>query len=165
METTQNQEHERLVRSAHRWLLFAVAALALATGALVWTKAWSQASSGTLQCSGKLTQTSGMEWPKPSIAFSLDYAPGILTPLKSDLEALNAPLQIDIDPAMLKATEPQPRMSEGGSILRISELNVSRQTGRFSLRAALTRESSDALVGSSVWEGTCEPSQEKDRKF
>lgn len=158
-------EAERLLRSAHRWLLFAVAALALATGALVWTKAWSQASSGTLQCSGSLTQSSGMQWPKSSIAFSLAYAPGILSPLKSDLEALDAPLQIDLDPAVLKATEPQPRIAEAGSILRIAELNVSRQTGRFSLRAALTRESSDTLVGTSIWEGTCEPSQEKERKF
>ncbi|HWA37313.1 MAG TPA: hypothetical protein VG873_05555 [Burkholderiales bacterium] len=158
-------EYERLIRSAHRWLLLAVAALALATGALVWTKAWSQASSGTLQCSGELTQSSGMEWPKRSIAFTLDYAPGILTQLKSDLETLNAPLQIDLEAATLKATEPSPRIPESGSVLRISELNVSRQTGRFSLRAALTRESSDALVGTSVWEGTCAPSLEKDRKF
>jgi hypothetical protein len=158
-------DSDHLLRSAHRWLLFAVLALALATGALVWTKAWSQASSGTLQCTGALTQSNGMQWPKSSIAFSLDYAPGILSPLKSDLQALDAPLQIDLDPATLKATEPQLRIAEAGSILRIAELNVSRQTGRFSLRAALTRESSDALVGTSVWEGTCAPTQEKDRKF
>jgi hypothetical protein len=122
------------------------------------------AETGTLLCTGTLTQSPGMEWPKQSIEFSLAYGPGLVTPLKSDLEALNVPVQMELDETALKAFEPQPRMPVAGNLVRIAALNVSRQTGRFTLRAELVRESSGVLVGSSVWEGTCAPAP-AGRKF
>ncbi len=159
-------EHEGL-RSANRWLLLAAAALLLAAGALSWTKRSygdaSPPSSGKLLCTGALSQPTGTEWPKQSLEFTFDYGPGMVSPIRSDIEALNAPLQIDMDAAMLKAAETQPRPSGGGNMLRVS-LQVSRQTGRFTLRAETTRESSGALMALSVWEGTCEPAT-KELKF
>lgn len=124
----------------------------------------SEDAAGTLLCTGTLTQSSGMEWQKQTIEFSLAYGPGLVTPLRSDLEPLNVPLQMELDDAALKAYEPQPRMPVAGNILRIPSLLVSRQTGRFTLRAELARESSGVLVGSSVWEGSCAPAP-AGRKF
>jgi hypothetical protein len=159
-------EHEALLRSAHRWLLLAVVALALGVGMLSWTKAWSDASSGTLACSGQMTQSPGMAWAKSGIEFSLPYAPGIVAPLKSDIEILNAPVRVELDETMLRAAEPQARMpSPEGNVIRIAQLQVSRQTGKFLLRAEMSRESSGLLVGTAVWEGTCAPGREKERKF
>jgi hypothetical protein len=159
-------EHDRLIRSANRWLVLATASLVLGAGVLSWTKAWSQAASGTLACSGSLTQSPGMDWGKSTIEFSLPYGPGMVAPLKSDIVALNRPLRIEMDDSALKAAEAQPRMaSPEGNALRIAQLQVSRQTGRFSLRAEMTRESSGLLLGTAVWEGSCAPGQEKDRKF
>jgi hypothetical protein len=123
-----------------------------------------QAATGTLLCTGTLTQSPGMDWPKQSIEFSLAYGPGLVTPIKSDLEALNVPVQMELDDAALKAFEPQPRMPVAGNIVRIAALDISRQTGRFTLRAELTRESSGVLVGTSVWEGACAPAP-AERKF
>lgn len=117
-------EHEGLLRSANRWLLLATASLVLGAGVLSWTRAWSQAASGTLACTGTLLQSAGMDWGKQTIEFSLPYAPATVAPLE-----------------------------------------VSRQTGRFSLRAEMTRESSGLLLGTAVWEGTCAPGKEKDRRF
>ncbi|HYD55854.1 MAG TPA: hypothetical protein VEB41_03000 [Burkholderiales bacterium] len=126
---------------------------------------WSQPSSGALLCTGTLTQSPGMQWPKQTIEFSLAYGPGLVTPIKSDVEPLNVTVQMELDENALKAFEPQPRMPVAGNVLRVSALQVSRQTGRFTLRAELARESSGVLVGSSVWEGSCTPASEKDRKF
>lgn len=159
-------EHEGLLRSANRWLVLATVSLVLGAGVLSWTRAWSQAASGTLACSGTLLQSAGMDWGKQTIEFSLPYAPATVAPLKSDIEALNGPLRIEMDEGALKAAEPQPRMpSPEGNAMRIAQLQVSRQTGRFSLRAEVTRESSGLLLGTAVWEGTCAPGKEKDRKF
>jgi hypothetical protein len=71
---------------------------------------------------------------------------------------------MELDDAALKAFEPQPRMPVAGNIVRIAALDISRQTGRFTLRAELTRESSGVLVGTSVWEGACAPAP-AERKF
>ena len=159
-------EHDRLIRSANNWLVLATVSLALGAGVLSWTKAWSQAASGTLVCTGTLTHSPGMDWGKPTIEFSLPYAPATVAQLKSDVEMLNGPLRIEMDENELKAAEPQPRMpSPEGNALRIAQLQVSRQTGRFSLRAEMSRESSGVLLGAAVWEGTCAPGKEKDRKF
>lgn len=159
-------EHEALLRSAHRWLVLAVVALALGAGTLSWTTAWSQGSSGTLVCSGQMIQSPGMDWAKSGIEFSLPYGPGIVAPLKSDIELLNAPVRVDLDENSLKAAEPQARMpSPEGNVVRIAQLQVSRQTGRFSLRAEMTRESSGVLVGTAVWEGTCAPGKTVEKKF
>lgn len=77
-------EHDRLIASAHRWLVLAVATLALGTGVLSWTKAGlassGQGSTGTLVCSGALAQSPGMDWGKQTIEFSLPYGPGIVAP-------------------------------------------------------------------------------------
>jgi hypothetical protein len=163
-------EQDALLRSAHRWLALAVLSLALGTGVLSWAKAGraqdGQPSSGTLVCSGQLTRSPGLDWAKSSIEFTLPYGPGVVAPLKSDIELLNGPLRIELDPAALKAAEPQPRMPlPDGNVMRIAQLQVSRQTGKFSLQAEMTRESSGLLVGAAVWEGTCAPGKEKDRKF
>lgn len=159
-------EHDGLLRSANRWLVLATVSLVLGAGLLSWTRAWGQADSGILVCSGNLTQSSGMDWGKSTIEFSLPYGPGMVAPLKSDLAPLNGLLRMELDESALKAAEPQPRMaSPEGNALRIAQLQVSRQTGRFSLRAEVTRESSGLLVGTAVWEGTCAPGTEKARKF
>jgi hypothetical protein len=159
-------EHEALLRSANRWLVLAVVALALGVGTLTWTKAWSQASTGTLVCSGGLTQSPNMDWGRSSIEFTLPYGPALVAPLKSDVELLNAPLRVEMDDASLKAAEAQARMpTPDGNVVRVTSLQVSRQTGKFSLRAEMTRESSGLLLGAAVWEGTCAPGQAKDRKF
>ncbi len=123
-------------------------------------------ASGTLLCTGQLVQSPGMAWAKPGIEFSLPYGPGMVAPLKSDLELLNAPLRIELDETTLKAAEPQARMpTPEGNVLRIALLQVSRQTGRFSLRAEMSRESSGLLTGTAVWEGACTPGSERERKF
>jgi hypothetical protein len=166
-------EHEALLRSAHRWLVLAVVALVLGVGMLSWTKLslgqggqGGPGSSGTLVCTGQLVQSPGMAWAKSAIEFSLPYGPGIVAPLKSDVEVLNGPLRIELDEGALKAAEPQPRMpSPEGNALRIAQLHVSRQTGRFSLRAEMSRESSGLLLGTAVWEGACAPESERERKF
>jgi len=159
-------EHEALLRSAHRWLALAVVTLALGAGALSGSKAWSQGSTGVLACTGSLTQSPGMAWGKSTIEFTLPYGPGVVAPLKSDFPVLDAPLRIEMDETALKAVEPQARMpTPEGNVVRIAALQVSRQTGKFSLRAEMSRESSGLMLGSAVWEGHCVPGKEKDRKF
>lgn len=82
------------------------------------------------------------------------------------MELLNAPLRIELDENALKAAEPQPRMpTPDGNVVRIAQLQVSRQTGKFSLRAEMSRESSGLLLGVAVWEGTCAPGKDAGRKF
>lgn len=164
-------QYSDLLRAAQQRLLLAVFALCLGAGLLSWTKAYSEgkageASSGTLVCVGALVQSPGMDWGRQSIEFTLPYGPGIVAPLKSDIEALNAALRIEMDEQTLKAAEAQGRMpTPEGNVLRIAQLQVSRQTGRFSLQAVMARESSGLVTGSALWEGTCAPGKEKDRRF
>ena len=132
---------------------------------LVAALGWGQPSSGALLCTGTLTQSPGMQWPKQTIEFSLAYGPGLVTPIKSDVEPLNVTVQMELDDDALKAFEPQPRMPVAGNVLRVSSLQVSRQTGRFTLRAELARESSGVLIGASVWEGACAQASAQEKKF
>jgi len=160
--------HVRHLQAAHRALALALACLVLAAAALSGTQAYSQSGDqrGTLLCAGALAGPSTIEWGKSTLEFALDYGPGVVTPLESDLEALNTSVAIELDERFLRATEAQTRMPTAeGNLLRITELQVSRQTGRFTLQATLVRESSGAPAGASTWEGTCTPKAAQPRKF
>ena len=119
----------------------------------------------TLVCSGSLVRAQNVEWGKTSIELSLSYSQGSVSMPKADIEALNVPLRIELDERLLKATEAQPRMAEPeGHTLRITEFQVSRQTGRFTIQMVAERESG-AVLAASTWEGTCVPKSEAGRKF
>ena len=124
------------------------------------------AASGTLFCSGALTQSGGLDWGATGIEFSLAYGPGAVSPLRSNVELLNAPLRIELDEAVLKGTETPGRMpTPEGHVVQITRFEVSRQTGKFTLQAMVTREASGLAVGTGAWEGACTPGKDLERKF
>ncbi len=161
-------ETAALVLLARRGFILAAGLLGLAaiTASIPDARGAAGAPSGTLLCTGALSQGSGVDWGKSTLEFSLAYAPGAVSPLKSDVALLNAPLRIDLDETDLKASEAPARMpTPEGNRVEITQLQVSRQTGKFSLHAAVTRESSGVVVGTGTWEGTCIPDKALERKF
>jgi hypothetical protein len=145
-----------------------IAALCLALGL---APAQSQAQTavaarGTLVCMGSLAQAQRMDWNQRGIEFALDYAQGMqVSTLKSNFEALNGALLVELDEVFLRARQAQPRpLASPDRSIAISELRISRNTGQFSLAVALFRDL-DVLEGRSLWEGICTPKGASERKF
>lgn len=120
----------------------------------------------TLVCQGELRESAGLVLAQRSLEFSLDYAPGQQsTLLKSSVESLNTALLTEADESFLRAREAQPRpLGMQGRSLSVSELQISRNTGQFTLAVSVFRDL-DVPAGRALWEGACEPRGAADKKF
>ena len=120
----------------------------------------------TLVCQGRMSGTNRPDMTQSAIEFTLDYAEGMqVAAFKSNFDALNGPLVFQLDDAFLRARQSQPRPLGGeGRSITISDLRVSRETGRFTLSVALFRDM-DFPDGGALWEGVCQPRQTTARRF
>ena len=122
----------------------------------------------TLMCQGRMSGTNrpDMSQSQSSIEFTLEYAEGMqVAAFKSNFDALNGPLVFQLDDAFLRARQSQPRPLGGeGRSIAVSDLRVSRDTGRFTLSVALFRDI-DFPDGGALWEGVCQPRQTTARRF
>ena len=120
----------------------------------------------TLMCQGRMSGANRPNIGQNAIEFTLDYAEGMqVATLKSNVAPLNGPLVFQLDDAFLRArqSQPKPLGSEGRSV-SVSDLRVSRDTGRFTLAVALYRDI-DFPDGGALWEGVCQPREKTARKF
>ena len=120
----------------------------------------------TLMCQGRMSGTNRPDIGQSAIEFTLDYADGMqVATLKSNVEALNGPLVAQLDDAFLRARQSQPKpLGNEGRSISVSDLRVSRDTGRFTMSVALFRDI-DFPDGGAVWEGACQPRETTARKF
>ena len=122
----------------------------------------------TLMCQGRMSGTNrpDLSQSQTSIEFTLQYAEGMqVAAFKSNLDALNGPLVFQLDDAFLRARQSQPKPLGGeGRSIAVSDLRVSRDTGRFTLSVALFRDI-DFPDGGALWEGVCQPRQTTARRF
>ena len=124
------------------------------------------ANERNLMCQGRMSATNRPDMTQTSIEFTLDYAEGMqVAAFKSNFDALNGPLVFQLDDAFLRARQSQPRPFGGeGRSITVSDLRVSRETGRFTLSVALFRDM-DFPDGGALWEGVCQPRQTTARRF
>jgi len=124
------------------------------------------ANEHNLMCQGRMSSTNRPDMTQTAIEFTLDYAEGMqVAAFKSNFDALNGPLVFQLDDAFLRAKQSQPRPLGGeGRSISVSDLRVSRETGRFTLAVALFRDI-DFPDGGVLWEGVCQPRQTTARRF
>ena len=76
----------------------------------------------------------------------------------------NAPLLLELGEAFLTGRESKARLVEGDRGLAITELRISRATGRFTMVAVVLRNL-EVVEGRAAWEGECRRQGAGERKF
>jgi hypothetical protein len=117
-------------------------------------------------CTGAITQSAGMNWDSSRIEFTFPYGLNQQsTTLASGNALLNqAPLLLELGNDALTGRESKARLGAGDRGFAITELRISRATGRFTMVAVVLRNL-EVVEGRTAWEGECRRQGAAERKF
>ncbi len=121
----------------------------------------------TLVCVGQLTQEFRIDWgERRNVEFTFSFKEGeSVSLLEGDIAQLNVLMRITASDAYLVGVEAgPPRVDSGGHTWRVGDFKVSRQTGRFQISWSLLG-TDDKPLAYSAWQGTCQVSTLRNRKF
>jgi hypothetical protein len=120
----------------------------------------------TMLCTGNVTQAAGMVVDAGRLEFTFPYGLNQQSASLSSTSALlnNAPLLLELGEAFLTGRESKARLVEGDRGLAITELRISRATGRFTMVAVVLRNL-EVVEGRAAWEGECRRQGAGERKF
>lgn len=118
---------------------------------------WAHAGETTLSCEGNVNDTNNIDMTRrPGISMDLHLDGSRTGTLITDSEFPGQMLQVDLQLSKSYISVRQEHVTvHDGYTIRLGDLSISRQSGRFTMVVTLAKENEAEPEASVTWQGTC----------